>query len=351
MAALAAVLLAGTPTACADPLVDARRHAEQLRVQVADLEQRTDAAVEEYDGAQEALATAVTARFRADAALEQARGAAAVSAGVRTARVRRLYELGGPPALYGGLLRAGSPTEALHGVEMAQRLLGTDARLAAGEEQAGQVLAAAAAVAEQAAGGQVRETRRVDALVAQVQGLLAQQQQVLATADADVVRLAQEQQAEQQRRQQAAFAAQLAAARSAAGPELAPAGSSQPASARAEVVLAAARAQVGKPYVWGSTGPGSFDCSGLTRWAYAAAGIGLPRTSRQQWGVGPHPSLAELQPGDLLFWSSSPTDPSTIHHVAMYAGDGLMVAAPHTGALVQVQRVYAGGYLGATRVL
>ena len=77
----------------------------------------------------------------------------------------------------------------------------------------------------------------------------------------------------------------------------------------------------------------------------------LPRTSRAQWGVGPHPSLADLQPGDLLFWASNTADPSTIHHVAVYAGGGLMVAAPHTGALVQVQPVYANGYLGATRVV
>ena len=113
--------------------------------------------------------------------------------------------------------------------------------------------------------------------------------------------------------------------------------------------MGAARQQLGKPYQWGATGPGSFDCSGLTGWSYEQAGVILPRTSREQWYAGPHPALGYLQPGDLLFWATNPTDPATIHHVALYAGADQMIAAPHTGAVVTVQPVYLDGYIGAVR--
>ncbi|MDX6273747.1 MAG: peptidoglycan DL-endopeptidase CwlO, partial [Frankiales bacterium] len=139
-------------------------------------------------------------------------------------------------------------------------------------------------------------------------------------------------------------AARAAAQLAAAGPlgNVAP-------SAVAQRALAAATTQIGKPYQWGATGPASFDCSGLTGWAYAQAGVSLPRTSRQQWLVGTHVALGELAPGDLLFWATDVANPSTIHHVAIYAGAGQMVAAPHTGALVQQQPVYLDGYIGAVR--
>jgi cell wall-associated NlpC family hydrolase len=117
----------------------------------------------------------------------------------------------------------------------------------------------------------------------------------------------------------------------------------------ANVALSAAREQLGKPYQWGATGPGAFDCSGLTGWAYAEAGVLLPRTSREQWSAGPHPGLGYLQPGDLLFWATNTSDPATIHHVALYIGNDQMIAAPHTGANVTVQPVYLDGYIGAVR--
>jgi cell wall-associated NlpC family hydrolase len=120
-------------------------------------------------------------------------------------------------------------------------------------------------------------------------------------------------------------------------------------NATAAAAVRAALGQVGKPYRWGATGPASFDCSGLTRFAYAHAGLTLARTSRQQWSAGEHVEVEGLRPGDLVFWAHDPADPSTIHHVAMYVGQGLMVHAPHTGALVRVDALRPSGYAGATR--
>jgi peptidoglycan DL-endopeptidase CwlO len=112
-----------------------------------------------------------------------------------------------------------------------------------------------------------------------------------------------------------------------------------------------ALAQLGDPYRWGATGPDRFDCSGLTSSAYRAAGVGIPRVSRAQWGAGPHVAVANLLPGDLVFYADNPRDPSTIHHVGMYIGNGLMVHAPHTGDVVRVASIWRESYAGATRIV
>lgn len=112
-----------------------------------------------------------------------------------------------------------------------------------------------------------------------------------------------------------------------------------------------ALAQVGDPYVWAANGPDSWDCSGLTRGAYLSAGISLPRVSRQQFWAGPLVDRRDLLPGDLLFFAHDPSDPSTIHHVAMYIGAGLVVHAPQTGDVVRIAAVWTHGYAGAVRVL
>lgn len=95
----------------------------------------------------------------------------------------------------------------------------------------------------------------------------------------------------------------------------------------------------GKPYVWGATGPESYDCSGLMLRAYEAAGITIPRVSRDQYQAGSMLPVERAQPGDLLFWAYDTADPSTIHHVAMYLGNGRMVEAQQTGVPVHVRDV------------
>ncbi|MFD7662169.1 NlpC/P60 family protein [Streptomyces sp. NPDC059788] len=101
--------------------------------------------------------------------------------------------------------------------------------------------------------------------------------------------------------------------------------------------------QVGKPYVWGAQGPGSFDCSGLTSQAWSHAGRAIPRTSQEQWRRLPHVPLRELRPGDLVIYFPGAT------HVAMYLGDGMVVQAPRPGARIKVSPVAANPLLGAVR--
>jgi peptidoglycan DL-endopeptidase RipA len=83
--------------------------------------------------------------------------------------------------------------------------------------------------------------------------------------------------------------------------------------------------------------------------AYARAGISLPRVSRSQWYAGPHLDLVDLAPGDLLFFADNLSNPSSIHHVGMYVGRGLMVEAPFSGASVRLSSIGRGDYIGAVR--
>jgi len=183
---------------------------------------------------------------------------------------------------------------------------------------------------------------------AQVDRVAAQQQDLdhqIAVYQAAYDRLT----AEEQRASRAAAerAAQQAAASAsshppaptsrAAQPAPAPAPAAAPApapvaagSSAAQTAVNTALAQVGKPYVWGAAGPGSFDCSGLTQYAYKAAGVSLPHSSSMQSGMGTPVARSALQPGDLVFFYSP------VSHVGMYIGNGQMVHASTAGEPVKV---------------
>lgn len=125
-------------------------------------------------------------------------------------------------------------------------------------------------------------------------------------------------------------------------PDLAGAGA--PASSRAAAAIAAARSAVGKPYVWGANGPSGFDCSGLTQWSYAQAGVGLPRTSQAQAGAGRRVPLGQAQPGDLVAYRDDAS------HIGMYVGNGQVVHAPYPGAAVRYDPVGMMPVSSVTRV-
>ncbi|MGW6009856.1 NlpC/P60 family protein [Streptomyces sp. NPDC055210] len=111
-------------------------------------------------------------------------------------------------------------------------------------------------------------------------------------------------------------------------------GSDSASSTKAAKALAFARAQIGKPYVWGASGPGSYDCSGLTQAAWKAAGVTLPRTTWDQVDTGTTVSVDNAQPGDLVFFYDD------ISHVGIYIGDGMMIHAPKPGAYVREESIY-----------
>ncbi|MCS0600516.1 NlpC/P60 family protein [Streptomyces sp. LP11] len=115
------------------------------------------------------------------------------------------------------------------------------------------------------------------------------------------------------------------------------------ASAEGKKAVAYATAQLGKPYVWGADGPDSFDCSGLTSQAWAAAGHPVPRTSQEQWKQLKHVDMADMRPGDLVIYFDDAS------HVALYIGDGTIIHAPRPGRTVTVAGAGSMPILGVVR--
>jgi cell wall-associated NlpC family hydrolase len=115
-----------------------------------------------------------------------------------------------------------------------------------------------------------------------------------------------------------------------------------------------AESQIGVPYVWGGETAGSgFDCSGLVQWAWAKAGIAIPRTTQTQWPALQHVALSALQPGDLLFYYNLDGD-NQVDHVVMYVGSGpwgtsTIIAAAHTGTNIALAPIFMAGLIGAAR--
>ena len=190
----------------------------------------------------------------------------------------------------------------------------------------------------------------------------AQLQSTLSQVQGDVAKLvdaeAKRRAAEDARRMQAALAAKKAAEAAAAqaragaassrgrSPSASASGVSTglPPAAGAEAAVAEAKRQLGKPYHYGSAGPDSFDCSGLTMWSWAHAGKSLPHSAEAQRSATTRVSIDEIQPGDLVFFGK----PS--YHMGMYVGDGQMIHAPETGKVVSYASIYRSDLAGVGRV-
>jgi cell wall-associated NlpC family hydrolase len=202
-------------------------------------------------------------------------------------------------------------------------------------------LAVEAAVAQQQAYVQASQSKR-NSLASQ---LATQKAHVSALKSARQAALAAEAAAAAARAAAAAAASQQSSTQA---PSWAP--SSGASATQGDIAANWALSQIGKPYQWGAAGPGTYDCSGLTMEAWAQAGVALLHYTGYQWEEGPHVSLDDLEPGDLLFYATDNSDPATIHHVGIYIGNGEMVDAPYTGAFVRIDSIYQPGIpIGAVR--
>ncbi|WP_143570774.1 C40 family peptidase, partial [Streptomyces acidiscabies] len=119
-------------------------------------------------------------------------------------------------------------------------------------------------------------------------------------------------------------------------PPQAPAAAASP-TAKAEKAVAFARAQIGKPCVWGAKGPGSYDNAGLTQATWTAAGVPLPRTAAEQAQAGTAVDVTTLQPGDLVFFFDG------LSHTGVYTGNGMMIHAPGPGAFIREESIAHAG--------
>jgi peptidoglycan DL-endopeptidase CwlO len=352
LAALLAALLAA-PAARAAPggareagAVDrARAEAGRIQGQIDRLHTEVEILAEAYDASTERLDAVIRSSVAHQRELADGELALETAQASFDDEVRSLY-IDGPLAPLELLLAAQD------GHELAVATRAVDHSLDAGSRAVTAVQAATGrvgtVVAElQATQAEVLAVRgRLAAQRAGIERRLALERRLLVGAQGRVRLLLAQARAREEAARRAALAAAAARAHALGLDGFATAA---PTTAAAATAVGAALGQVGKPYRWGATGPDAFDCSGLVGWAWARAGVALPRTSQEQWSAGAHVDPARLLPGDLVFFGSAARDPGSIHHVGMYVGQGLMVDAPHTGALVRVEPIQSAGYVGATR--
>jgi cell wall-associated NlpC family hydrolase len=347
----------------------ARLRAEAAKVQhtIDRMNDQVETVVEQFNANQEALQETRDRQRNTARRLQAARKRLAASQRVMDERIRAIY-IDGPVTRLGQLLEVQTVNDAVTMAHYQQSVTDSDVQSIANVDRSKRELTS---VAETLA-SQQREQEAIQAKLSSqrrdIARRLAQQRSYLDRLSGEVKQAVQAEQRRQEelrrqalaRKLAAERAARLKAAQEAAAREAAQrqaASASTPTSTStstspttdAEQAIAYARAQIGKPYQWGASGPDSFDCSGLTMAAYASAGVTIPRTSREQWTIGTHvDSMSDLVPGDLVFYAYGSSS-STIHHVGLYVGDGLMIEAPFTGATVRTASINRSDYFGATR--
>jgi peptidoglycan DL-endopeptidase CwlO len=358
-AALAMTLLpAGS--AQADPATTVETAAGQAQVQA--LADKAEIVTEQYDASQDALAAAQTQLTTDRAAIAAAQTTVDSTQGLVDAIARDAYESG---ALGGAasVLLSQDPQAALRGADYLERIAESrDRDLAQATTARNALVQAQAATNQELAGVQAlqasiqAEQKTINALIGKQQAaLVATQAQAAAQAKSQAA--AQVAATTQVSRSQARTVlpeAAVAVAAKAAVPiarAAAPAKAAAPAAAlpavtssKAAAVLRYAYAQLGKPYRYGAAGARTFDCSGLTMRAWAAAGVAISHNAASQYRSTRHVARGALQPGDLVYFGRP------IHHVGIYIGGGRFIEAPYTGADIRISNLSARhDYAGASR--
>ncbi len=263
-------------------------------------------------------------------------------------RIRSTY-IEGPGSYLSGLIGAGDPTEALRRLPLAKAVIEADLALVKRMEAAKAKVDALNAELQAKLLAQARMAQALAAREAEARALAAKLATQLRTMDKQVERLIEEERAREEAGRRTAFAQFMAGAK--AGGRIAVDGSKAAPAAKRAVEIAVA--QLGAPYRWGATGPNEFDCSGLTSTSYARAGVPIPRTSKIQYAAlaarGQAVDVANLLPGDLVFFADNTANPATIHHVGMFIGGGMMVEAPFTGSFVRISSIWRRSLIGAVR--
>jgi len=302
----------GAGAAAAPTISQVKAQINTLQAKMDKIGQQYDAAGQEYSSAQARLA-----QVQKQAAGAQARYNAARAQLAQLAVSE--YENSSQTSIL-GLLSSGNPANVLSQASLVLEVAGTH------NQEATQYLTAAQTLAS------VSEQRqRTEQGVAQIRAQLAGQKtslnKLLATSTATLDSLTTAQQAQVA----ADTIGGTSSGTTASGggePGSAPVAYTGPTGTQADKAVAFAYAQLGKPYVYGATGPDSYDCSGLVQAAWAAAGVAIPRTTFEDWDDLQHIPVSEMVPGDLIIYDGE-------GHVAIYVGDGYIIDAPHTGAYVE----------------
>jgi cell wall-associated NlpC family hydrolase len=349
LVAAGVALLPASPSALADPAVpatasEAEQQLSAIAHQAEALNEQVLVAQEDLSAKQAAERTAQDQVAAATASLDQANATRAQFQGTVDGLAAASYQ-GARISSLSALMLSKSPQELLDQMSGLDVLAAdTNARVAAysaAAQQAGDAQAAAAtaerAASDAAAGAQATATD----LATKKSDLDQQAAQVRTRLDALT---AEQRQSYLGTPVPAGFSAPAGSpAASTAGASAAPAYTAPAGSGVGAAALQAALSKVGSPYVYGAAGPDSFDCSGLVMWAYAQAGVSVPRTSGAQAGVGSAVSQSDLQPGDIVVFYGG-------GHVGLYAGNGMVVHAPTEGDVVKVAPMQYMEFSGARRL-
>ncbi|KOG57644.1 glycoside hydrolase [Streptomyces virginiae] len=333
-ACLAAVLLlAGpVPRAGAEPGLPEGESVGVLLTRLQGLYQKAEEAAEAYNATDVALKAGQAEERLRTADLGRARTALESERALAGRLAREQYQGGRGLSPYARMLLAGNPQAALDQRRLAaregSRRAAVLARLARGERQADALAARARKALDDRQSLAARQKLQQEEVAAQ----LKEVERVLSALTPDQLARLGAKEAEDT----------AAAQRDLVDSGRLPTRTGKPTAAGGAALRYAA-AQIGKPYVWGAEGPGSFDCSGLTSQAWAHAGRAIPRTSQEQWARLPKVPLESLRPGDLVVYFPKAT------HVGMYVGDGKVIQAPRPGARVKVSPIAANPLLGAVR--
>lgn len=331
---LSLLVVAMAPAAFAAPRDEALSRAADVKREVDELDEQTEILSEEYNAARERHADLVEQERAAAQRLKETTERTDLLQARLSTRAQSLYRNG----------RSGF-IEVILGVSDFEAFAQTwDILQRINQEDARTIAELKAAKAEQAQASRVLEERAAQAAAeltvlatrqADIEAMLSDRKRLLSGLEAEVAALDR---AEEERR--AAEAARLAASRIYL-PSRERSFPPPTTAARSEVVAIAKR-YLGAPYVWGASGPNSFDCSGFTSFVFRQVGVQLPRVSRDQINSGQRVSRGDLQPGDLVFFGSP------IHHVGIYVGDDMMIHSPRTGDVVKISPLL-DDYVGACR--
>jgi cell wall-associated NlpC family hydrolase len=314
------VVFASGAGAAPQPTVD------QVQARINQLTSQFDKVTEQFDQASQQLSAAQSRLSQVRVHLDHANAQfQAAQANVAQTAAAAFEDTGATSIA--GVLTSGDPSVVLQQGSLLTELSGNR------NAQTRQLLTAASQLA-----GVEQEMQRTEAGIAGLKGQLAAHKtslgKLLATQKATLASLTVPQ-------QQAVVSNSIGANGSSAPQQY-----TGPTSTQAGKAVQFAYAQLGKPYQWGATGPGSYDCSGLVQAAWAAAGVNIPRDTYQQWAALPHIATSAIEPGDLLYYDG-------VGHVAMYVGDGYIIDAPQTGMDVQKLPMktswYASTFIGAAR--
>lgn len=352
----AAVALTSHRAALATPSTpEIRSKQEQAAAAQAELQRMSDeleVAVEEYNAISEALAQTRAQIATTEAELERARAELARSRGLLEERVVAMYR-GEDAGFLEVLFGAASFEDLIVRIDFLTRIGSHDAQLVRDAEAARRRVESVQHALQNREEEQAALRAKAERQAADIRAAIERQQSYVASLNAEIKRLIAEEEERQRRlaEERARRAAAAAAARR--GRAATPAGDLPPGHPE---VVDIALTYLGVPYVWGGASPAGFDCSGLCQYVYAQIGISLPRTSAAQYRAGTHippDRLDLLRPGDLVFFGTD-GDPSRVHHVGIYVGNGDFVHAPQVGDVVKVSSLTAriasrGDYVGASR--